>query len=244
MAGIGDTPALGYLKPLIRAEKLGQLRYDETLRIGEDYDLVLRLLLDGAAMVVVPEPFYLYRRHTASISHRLSAADVEAMIERQSAVAAAVEDPLPESVSVAFSARHNALRQRLAYEQLVASVKSRNLARVLSLIARDPTHLGRLWTSFAEGRRRRLPPRMPSSSPVLFLGSADAGSIAEVVPDYGPAGQVDWSAPRQREVWRSLAARRGSGTTRCVPLDRAGRYATGFIPEAEITPMETAGRVL
>jgi len=243
MGGIGNTPALGYLKPLVRAEKLGHVRYDETLRIGEDYDLVLRLLLEGAAMVVVPEPFYLYRRHTASISHRLSAADVEAMIDRQAVVAAAVDGPLSVPVAAAFTARQDALRQRLAYEQLVASVKSRSLARAMSLIARDPTHLGRLWASFTEGRRRRLPTQMPSQSPVLFLGGVDAGSIAEVVPDYVPTEQVDWSAPRQRKIWRSLAARRGAGTTRCVPLDRAGYYATGFIPEAEITPMETAGRV-
>lgn len=58
LAGLDGAPALGYLKPMIRAGLLQHLRYDESLRIGEDYDFVLRLLLGGARMVVLPEPFY------------------------------------------------------------------------------------------------------------------------------------------------------------------------------------------
>jgi GT2 family glycosyltransferase len=63
----GGTPPVpvGYLKPLIRRGTLGTLRYREDLPIGEDFDLLLRLSLKGARIAVLPEPWYLYRRHAA-----------------------------------------------------------------------------------------------------------------------------------------------------------------------------------
>ena len=239
LAGINGTPALGYLKPLVKAESLKSLRYDENLRIGEDYDLVLRLLLAGAGMVVVPEPFYLYRRHGASISHRLSSADVTAMIERQQALCIAAA-PLPPALASAFERRLRVLRQGLAYERLVASIKARRLGEALALLAGDPTHAGRLWASFTEGRRRRVPAVALPPSPVLFLGGAGRGAVADPVPPYIPVHATDWSAPRPRRFWRALAARRGDGPVQCVPLDEAGRYAAGFIPEAEIAYLDVA----
>ena len=90
--------AVAFGGEVIRAERLRDVRYDEALRIGEDYDFVLRLLLDDARMVVVPEPLYLYRRHSASVSHRLSVDDMKAMVERQLAFVAAHE-PLPDEVA-------------------------------------------------------------------------------------------------------------------------------------------------
>ena len=72
---------LGLLKPIIRASVVARLglRYDETLRNAEDADLINHLLANGCRMLVVPEPWYLYRKHGASISHRLSASKLQAM---------------------------------------------------------------------------------------------------------------------------------------------------------------------
>lgn len=75
-----DLPALGYLKPLMRREGIAGLRYDESLRIGEDYDFYLRALLRGVRFVALPDPMYLYRRHSGSISYRLSSPTLRAMI--------------------------------------------------------------------------------------------------------------------------------------------------------------------
>lgn len=236
LAGTDGTPALGYLKPLVSAERLKAVRYDEALRIGEDFDLILRLLLEGAQMLVVPEPFYLYRRHSGSISHRLSVADMEAMAGRQKALVS-VYGPLDQRIAAAFKQRLSGLEQGLAYERLVAAVKTRRLGSVLALVAKNPGHIGRLWSSFTEGRQRRSAPVQAAlPSPVLVLG-AGAG---EMVPAYVPVSLMDWSAPARRDVWRGLAARRGAGAVRCVPLDAAGRYAAGFIPEAIIAEPEMA----
>jgi succinoglycan biosynthesis protein ExoO len=229
LAGLDGSPSLGYLKPMIRAERLKNLRYDEALRIGEDYDFVLRLLLDGARMVVVPEPLYLYRRYSASISHRLSVDDMRAMIERQLAFVAA-HRPFPDELAAALAARLAALQQGLSYEELVASIKEQKLGQALSRLARNPGHLGRLWNSFLEGRRRREPGGQSRSdnSETLVLGGQGGAGASRVVPDYVPPHLVDWSAPQPRGVWRELASYAGA---RCVALDQAGRYAAGFIPE-------------
>ena len=236
LAGMDGSPALGYLKPMIRADRLKQLRYDESLRIGEDYDFLLRLLLADARMVVVPEPFYLYRRHSASISHRLSVPDMRAMLERQDALAARC-GPLSLELSAAFAKRRSMLQTGLVYEELVASIKARRPLLALGMLARHPSHLGRLWTSFAEGRTRRgeqkVLPRQPAT---MLLGGRGTPGVECIVPDYVAADLVDWSAPSARSVWRELAEHANGS---CVALDEAGRYAAGFIPEAIHVQPET-----
>lgn len=240
LAGMDGSPALGYLKPLISADRLKTLRYDENLRIGEDFDLVLRLLLEGARLLVFPEPFYLYRRHSGSISHRLSVADMEAMVERQVAVAG-VYQPLDARVAAAVDLRLKMLRAGLGYERLVTSIKTRNIPAALAGIARNPAHLGRLWSSFAEGRQRRAALPVVETSPVLVLGAE--GGEGETVPAYTPISLTNWSAPPPRKTWRDLAGRRGQGAVRCIPLDAAGHYAAGFIPEAIVAAPEMLAEV-
>jgi succinoglycan biosynthesis protein ExoO len=233
LAGVDGSPSLGYLKPLIRADRLKSLRYDENLRIGEDYDLILRLLLDGAQMLVVPEPFYLYRRHSGSISHRLSVEDMKSMLERQRSLAHS-HGPFAPRLAAAFNLRIAQLRQGLGYELLVSSLKRKRLPAAISLLVSDPRHIRRLWVSFTEGRLRRSVPTKREPSPVLVLAAEAGQGVEETVPSYVPVSSTDWAAPRPRKVWRDLAARRGVGRVRCITLDEAGRYAAGFIPEAEI----------
>jgi succinoglycan biosynthesis protein ExoO len=68
------APHLGYLKPMIKAELLMGIRYDEHLRSGEDFDLLLRVLVKhDARMVVYPAMGYHYRRRNDSLSTDKSA---------------------------------------------------------------------------------------------------------------------------------------------------------------------------
>jgi len=80
----GRGPALGYLKPLFRKTILTgpTAYYDETLRIAEDYNLVLRLLYAGRRMRVYPLPLYFYRKHSTSISHRLRSVETALAFEK------------------------------------------------------------------------------------------------------------------------------------------------------------------
>lgn len=238
-AGLDGSPALGYLKPMIRARVLGNTRYDTTLRIGEDFDLVLRLLLAGAMMVVVPEPFYLYRRHKASISHRLSVSDMEGMLESHEALATRL-GALEPGLASPFTARGRQLRDGLAFERLVGALKSRRFGAALAGLARHPDHALRLWRSFIEGRRRRVGSHQPAPAP---LSSVVLDQATFELPDYVPAGAVDWTAPRPRRVWTGLADLGRGEPIDVVCLDRAAQYAAGFIPLARASSVPSAAEL-
>lgn len=228
-SGVDGTPPLGYLKPMIRAEVLGDLRYDESLRIGEDYDLVLRLLLAGATMNILPEPYYLYRRHSGSISHRLSVADLEAMLISQTVMRAWLGEVSPE-LAQAFDRKQEQLSKGLAFEELVAAVKGRRLGQVASLLLSEPRLAQRLWQSFSEGRRRKAQvPRARQPAVAMTLGQS-----AQRIPDYIPVAAEDWTAPRRRRAWLELADLGHGQPIDVTCVDQAARYAAGFIPLARI----------
>ena len=73
----GDTN-LGFLKPIFRRERMA--RYDERLRIGEDFDLVLRCMISGSDLVLDPEPMYHYRVRSGSLTRQLVPSDIAMML--------------------------------------------------------------------------------------------------------------------------------------------------------------------
>ena len=50
------------------------------MTIGEDFDLLFRLLLGGSSLVVLPEAYYLYRRQFELYSYRLSPDDCGGLV--------------------------------------------------------------------------------------------------------------------------------------------------------------------
>jgi glycosyltransferase involved in cell wall biosynthesis len=135
----GPGPALGYLKPLIRASVLkeGTARYDETLRIAEDYNLVMRLLCAGKTMRVYPLPLYYYRRHSRSISHRLSESALLAMKAADLRFRAERYDMEP-GLANAIEARIESIDTALAYEKLLAALKAKQWSNALGIMLRQP----------------------------------------------------------------------------------------------------------
>jgi succinoglycan biosynthesis protein ExoO len=127
----GRGPDLGFLKPMFRAEALEGMRYRTDTRIGEDYDLLLRLLLAGRRMRLEPRALYRYRKHGASISHRLSPEHVRRMIEADQALAPAFAGQ-PARVRRLQAARMRSLERALVYERVVARLKARELAPALA----------------------------------------------------------------------------------------------------------------
>ncbi|WP_299365154.1 glycosyltransferase family 2 protein [uncultured Paracoccus sp.] len=219
-SGDPRLPGFGYLKPLIRRDVLGARRYDPAMRIGEDYDLILRLLIDGARFLLLPDPLYAYRRHPGSISHRLSVDTVEAMLAAHEALPP-LSDPAARRAAAAVGRQ---LRRTLRYERLVADIKARRWAGVLPRLA-DPAMLRRLVDSMADRRRRRvmggrnraagitlqvqgeLPPSMPApgqpwdrppapiAARIAVRAPTHMGSgpgATEGAPDRMPAATPDW----------------------------------------------------
>ena len=131
---------LGYLKPLVRASTLraAGVRYDPDLRIGEDYDFVVRLLAQDARFRIYPVPTYFYRRHGGSISHRLSPPVVQALL-KANARFREVACPAPGSpLDAALAARERMLVRALTFENLVAALKARDLRGAIAQARRDP----------------------------------------------------------------------------------------------------------
>jgi succinoglycan biosynthesis protein ExoO len=131
---------LGYLKPIFRRTALGAARYDESLRIGEDADLVLRLLIGGVRMRLYPWCGYRYRKHAGSISHRLTPQSLDAMLAAHERLEAG-GDP---SLQRALVRQSNALRDARAFEDLVAALKARDVGGALTVTMKRPGALALL----------------------------------------------------------------------------------------------------
>jgi hypothetical protein len=155
----GRGPALGYLKPLLRAATLMGDRYDETLRIAEDYDLVVRLLHSGKSMRVYPFPLYFYRKHASSISHRLNETVLHAIraADLQFLNQLCGGDP---RVIAAVKARIRSTETALAFEQLLSALKTANWSAAIRIALTRPRAAALLRLPLgARVRRPRVPTR-------------------------------------------------------------------------------------
>jgi len=155
-----DRPQLGYLKPLICAKALARtgVRYREDLRIGEDYDLIVRMLAGGARMRLEPAALYRYRRHATSISHTMARAQLEAMAAADDDFVRAHPD-LPADARRAQAQRRRSLQAALAYDGVIARLKARDVAGGLSQSLKAPE----CWPLLAmpvKARLKRLAARL------------------------------------------------------------------------------------
>jgi succinoglycan biosynthesis protein ExoO len=173
--GGAGLPPFGYLKPLIRRSCLQGLRYDPTLRVGEDFDFYARLVLGGLRLCVVPDAMYLYRRHTASVSHRLSADVLTPLLAAHHALSAML--PADDTaLSAAMRHRQDALTWALHYAQLVAALKQRDIATTARLLSRHPRLVKPMWQSLRERRRRGKGVHSQHASVPLELVLVPAGA--------------------------------------------------------------------
>jgi succinoglycan biosynthesis protein ExoM len=187
----GVGPNLGYLKPMFRASALARLdsRYDETLKIAEDFDLVLRLLHAGCRMRIYPLAFYFYRKHETSISHHLSTGALEAIktstLRFQERLSGS-----DKRLAMAVRSRLIAIDTALAYEQLLHALKNGKSARALHIALTNPRAAVLLRLPIQKRLQyfsRRFPVRKPAqqdtNAPWLAYGLP-----SEALSPDGPGG--------------------------------------------------------
>ena len=218
---------LGYCKPLISRQALGAIRYDETLGIGEDFDFLLRLLLRGRPMLFWPEPLYLYRRHAASVSHRLGLADIERQI-------AALEGLTTDDAAVeaALSARSADLQRQAGFARLVAAMKGRRPLAAARELGRRPDLAGELLRSVRERRARRTAgqtPRDPIRVTLHTPGAPGGAGTSFPVPPWPADGSP---APDDSALAAGLAELHGNGPLEVTIVGVGALRALGYVPGA------------
>lgn len=155
---------LGFLKPVMRRAFLDQhgLRYDQRLRLGEDFDLYARMLLAGARFRIIAACGYVaVERHT-SLSARHSACDLEALVAADERMLAG---PLTPSQRQALTAHHAQCARRWHHRCFLDAKRERGLARALfehaarpRLILDAATGIARdKWRALARRRRAHMP---------------------------------------------------------------------------------------
>jgi succinoglycan biosynthesis protein ExoO len=147
------VPDLGYLKPFIATDLLRRtaIQYDERLRIGEDYEIMARLLSTGTRIRLEPTANYLYRKHPQSVSHRIDSAHIAALLEADERLVDSMGELRP-NVARAFARRKHSLNAMLTYDRVVVSIKAGRYAKAASLIAQAP----QIWPLLGRPVRARL----------------------------------------------------------------------------------------
>lgn len=137
----GGGANLGYLKPIIRRERLGNegMSYNEALKVGEDDDFILRMLLAGFSYWLEPSPLYAYRKHDSSISHRLSANAAIRMSEASERLCLQSDGNVPEDVARSLAERRAAIAKAAGFAKLIEALKQRNLLRAGAIALRHPS---------------------------------------------------------------------------------------------------------
>jgi succinoglycan biosynthesis protein ExoO len=150
----GQGVSLGYLKPLfdLNFVRKTTLRYDENLRIGEDFDFVFRAIISGASYLYLPQPTYYYRRHETSTSHRLQRSDLEALLIATKAYPCIPGDPIASRLK----ARSNNLEAALAHIDVIAALKTGRLAHAFGLVAARRETWRLTVSSFREAMAKRI----------------------------------------------------------------------------------------
>jgi succinoglycan biosynthesis protein ExoO len=151
--------SFGYMKPVFERRFLRQnrLRYDETLRIGEDYVFLASALAKGGRCVVEPSAGYRYHVRAGSISRVLEPHHVEAML---AADAAFLRDhALDRQARAAQARRTRSLRKAASFLSLVGHLKQRAPFKAAAVALRDPAALRHLRMPIAVRLRRLWGPR-------------------------------------------------------------------------------------
>ncbi|MHA7971749.1 glycosyltransferase family 2 protein [Rhizobium sp. CAU 1783] len=161
-----DEYNFGYMKPVFLKRFLNDhgLRFDESLRIGEDYMLLASALAVGGECIVCPGVGYLYSVTEGSISRVLEVHHVEAMLAADAAFLRRYR--LDRKAFAAQNLRHRSLRQARSFLTLVGQLKRRSYTGALCTAISDPAALRHLRMPIAVRLRRLITAKgRPSETP-------------------------------------------------------------------------------
>lgn len=128
----------GYLKPAFRRDFLHEhsLKYNQELRIGEDYLFLASMLACGAKCSILPVAGYRYNVTAGSISRVLNRQHVLAMLESDDAFVSGFS--LDEKAKLAQARRTSNLKEVLNFLTLVDDIKQKNMGAIARMAWKNP----------------------------------------------------------------------------------------------------------
>ncbi|MBY8977349.1 glycosyltransferase family 2 protein [Rhodobacteraceae bacterium NNCM2] len=150
--------SLGYLKPLIRREFLERcgIRYDETLRNGEDCHLIFECLLAGGAVWFDPAPHYRYTVQQGSVSYRINPDHITALLAADERLVSRHRAALPAETRRLFADRGRALRNLVTSEIALGALKRGQVGSFAKVLLANPMALGRTCRQLLEALGKRV----------------------------------------------------------------------------------------
>ena len=137
--------SLGYIKPLIKREFLldNQIRYDENLKVGEDFTLYLECLRQQAKFYLLGQPYYYYRTREVSLSTRKptvylaeSCAITTSFINRE------ITSPAESRLLKVLLENLVIFQKRLAFYHLLEAIKEKKLRTAIAHTLKNPFIIG------------------------------------------------------------------------------------------------------
>jgi succinoglycan biosynthesis protein ExoO len=149
-----ETFSFGYMKPIFERGfvERNALRYDETLRIGEDYIFLASALAKGGRCAVDPQPGYAYHIRSGSISRVLELHHVKAMLAADEKFLR--EHRLDVPAQAAQARRTRSLEEAASFLTLVNHLKRRAPLQAVKTALRDPRAVRHLKMPIAVRLRR------------------------------------------------------------------------------------------
>lgn len=149
-----STFNFGYMKPIFRRAFLLEhgLRFDESLRIGEDYILLASALAAGGRCAVEPSAGYVYHLRHGSISRVLKPQHLQAMLEADETFLKRYR--LDADAMAAQQRRTRSIREAASFITLVDQIKQRSVGGVLKTALGHPQALKHLQMPIAVRMRR------------------------------------------------------------------------------------------
>ena len=216
----GDTPApgesargLGFLKPILSRRFMQQhgLRYEESMRLGEDYALYVRALMVGARFHLVGACGYVAVERPGSISSHHSAEDL-ARFAAFDARCLASEAGLDAAQRRAMMAHHRSTLRRLRYRRVLDCNRERGLLPALGMLVSGPEHLPYIFRETVRAKvsayrvvRNAGGARHTPRAARLLIGLPVAGLSLEHAGFASSRGEEADRAPQPRDANGSVA---------------------------------------
>ncbi len=172
----GSTFNFGYMKPIFERSFLSahQLRFDETLRIGEDYALLAYALASGARCAVEPSAGYVYHLRHGSISRVLKPQHLQSMLAADETFLSRYR--LEPDAMAAQKRRTRSIKEAASFITMVDALKARSVGGFLQTAFAHPQALKHLGMPIAVRMRRLAKAAGFNRDPIDGQGAAGVSS--------------------------------------------------------------------